>query len=96
MILREIKRKKLFKKYNKIKNNLKKIIKNPKTSLKIKEIAKCKIQKIPKNSSISRLRNRCWITGRSRGYYGMIGMCRNMFRHYAMNGYIPGIKKSSW
>ena len=55
-----------------------------------------KLDCLPRNSSPKRKRNRCKITGRPRGYYRKFGLCRNMIRHLAMNGLIPGVVKSSW
>ena len=54
------------------------------------------LQKLPKNASPVRLRNRCNITGRPRGYMRDFGLCRNVFREMASDGKIPGITKSSW
>jgi small subunit ribosomal protein S14 len=54
------------------------------------------LSKLPRNSSAVRLRNRCQITGRPRGYIRQFGICRNMFREWALNGKIPGVTKSSW
>lgn len=54
------------------------------------------LQKLPKNSSPVRLKNRCAITGRSRGYLRAFGLSRIQFRELARNGMIPGVKKSSW
>jgi small subunit ribosomal protein S14 len=54
------------------------------------------LSKLPRNSSAVRLRNRCQITGRPRGYMRQFGICRNVFREWAVNGKIPGITKSSW
>ena len=54
------------------------------------------LQKLPRNSSPTRIRNRCTITGRGRGVYRKFGLCRNMFRQMALDGKIPGIKKASW
>lgn len=54
------------------------------------------LDKLPKNSSKVRLRNRCKLTGRPRGYIRKFGLCRNVFREMASNGKIPGIKKASW
>lgn len=51
---------------------------------------------LTRNSSLKRRRNRCRITGRPRGYYRKFGLCRNMIRHLAMMGLIPGVVKSSW
>ena len=54
------------------------------------------LAKLPRNASPVRLRNRCKITGRPRGYIRQFGICRNMFREWALNGKIPGVTKSSW
>ncbi len=54
------------------------------------------LQKLPKNASPVRLKNRCTMTGRSRGYYRKFGISRLVFREMALNGEIPGIKKASW
>lgn len=54
------------------------------------------LQKLPRNASPVRLRNRCKITGRPRGYIRQFGICRNMFRQMASDGKIPGVTKSSW
>lgn len=54
------------------------------------------LAKLPRNSSRVRLRNRCKITGRPRGYMRQFGLCRNMFREWAVMGKIPGVTKSSW
>jgi len=54
------------------------------------------LQKLPRNSSYIRKRNRCQLTGRPRGYIRQFGLSRNMFREMALNGLIPGVTKSSW
>ncbi|MBU3741964.1 MAG: 30S ribosomal protein S14 [Candidatus Kapabacteria bacterium] len=54
------------------------------------------LQKLPRNSSEVRLRRRCLMTGRGRGVYRKFGLCRNMFRQLALEGKIPGVRKSSW
>ncbi|MGZ5280790.1 MAG: 30S ribosomal protein S14 [Bacteroidia bacterium] len=54
------------------------------------------LDKLPKNSSAVRLRNRCALTGRPRGFIRHFGLCRNVFRDMAHEGKIPGIKKASW
>ncbi len=54
------------------------------------------LQKLPRNSSPVRLKNRCKLTGRPKGYIGDFGLCRNQFRELASMGKIPGITKSSW
>lgn len=55
-----------------------------------------KIQQLPRNSARTRLHNRCWMTGRPRGYYRDFGLCRNMLRDMAHKGLLPGVVKSSW
>jgi len=54
------------------------------------------LSKLPKNSNPTRLRNRCGVTGRSRGYIRRFGLSRITFREMALNGEIPGVTKSSW
>ena len=54
------------------------------------------LDKLPKNASPVRLKNRCQLTGRPRGYIGYFGMSRNVFRDMALAGKIPGVKKASW
>ncbi len=54
------------------------------------------LDKLPRNSSPVRLRNRCHLTGRPRGYMRHFGICRNMFRDMALDGKIPGVRKASW
>jgi len=54
------------------------------------------LQKLPRNASPVRLRNRCNITGRPRGYMRDFGLCRNKFREMASDGKMPGVTKSSW
>jgi len=54
------------------------------------------LQKLPKNSSKVRVRNRCQLTGRPRGFIRQFGLCRNQFRELALDGRIPGVKKASW
>ncbi len=54
------------------------------------------LQKLPKNSSPVRVRNRCSVTGRGRGVYRKFMLCRNVFRQMSLEGKIPGIRKASW
>jgi small subunit ribosomal protein S14 len=54
------------------------------------------LDKLPKNSSPTRLHNRCQITGRPKGYMRHFGICRVVFRDMALDGKIPGVKKASW
>jgi small subunit ribosomal protein S14 len=54
------------------------------------------LQKLPKNSSVVRLHNRCMLTGRPKGYMRQFGVSRINFREMALDGLIPGVKKASW
>ena len=54
------------------------------------------LQRLPRDASPTRMRNRCQVTGRPRGYYRKFGLARNKIREAAMNGEIPGLVKSSW
>jgi small subunit ribosomal protein S14 len=94
MLQRELKRKKLVKKYSLKRLELISKIKQSK-SLEEKFILSEKIQKLPRNSSVIRLRNRCWKTGRPRGYFRFFGLCRNALRELAHNCYLPGVTKAS-
>jgi small subunit ribosomal protein S14 len=58
--------------------------------------ARLKLAQLPRNSSATRIRNRCELTGRARGYYRKLKVCRNMLRELASQGLIPGMTKSSW
>ena len=58
--------------------------------------ARLKLAQLPRNSSATRIRNRCELTGRARGYYRKLRVCRNMLRELASQGLIPGMVKSSW
>jgi small subunit ribosomal protein S14 len=55
-----------------------------------------KIEKLPRNSSYVRLRNRCWKTGRGRGIHRDFGLCRHMLKDLANQGFLPGVHKASW
>jgi small subunit ribosomal protein S14 len=95
MLEREAKRKKLVLKYSEkrqfLKQELKKI-----TDIEQKILLSKKLQKLPKNSSKIRLRNRCWKTGRPRGYFRFFGLCRNAVRELGHECLLPGLTKSSW
>ncbi len=58
--------------------------------------ARLKLAEMPRNSSPTRIRNRCELTGRARGYYRKLKLCRNQLRELASQGRIPGMVKSSW
>lgn len=96
MIAREDKRIKLVGKFEDKRRMLKKIILDPKASFDDKELALLKLQKLPRDSSPSRLRNRCKLTGRPHGVYRKFGLGRNKLREATMRGDIPGLSKASW
>ena len=96
MINRDIKRKKLVAKYAAKRAELKKIIVSPTASYEEKMDAVVKLQKLPRDSSAARVRNRCELTGRSRGVYQKFGLGRNKLREATMRGDVPGLRKASW
>ena len=96
MIARENKRSKLVDKYEVKRRALKEIIRDPKTSIEDQEAALLKLQKLPRDSSPSRQRNRCKITGRPHGFYRKFGLGRNKLREATMRGDVPGLSKASW
>lgn len=96
MIEREKRRAKLVAKYADKRAELKAIIKNPESSMEDRMRAQERLQKLPRNSSPVRMRNRCALSGRPRGYYRKFGLARNMLRKAAMRGDVPGLRKASW
>ena len=96
MINREVNRKKLAVQHGKKRKALKLIISSATASYEEKETAVVKLQKLPRDSSKSRQRNRCAITGRSRGVYSKFGLGRHKLREAAMRGELPGLKMASW
>ena len=96
IINRNIKRQKIVNKFSELKLNLLKILSDQNRSKEELDSAKIKLQQLPRNSSQVRLRNRCALTGRGRGFYRKFGLGRVKFREMAMNGEIPGITKASW
>lgn len=96
MILRDVKRKALTAKYAKKRAELKATIVNMKLSDEDRQQAQVALQKLPRDSSRSRIRNRCGLTGRSRGYYRKFGLGRMKLRELMMRGEIPGLIKASW
>jgi small subunit ribosomal protein S14 len=95
MLERELKRKKLVTKYSEKRNNLLNQLKKANSLEEIFEISE-KLQKLPRNSSRVRIRNRCWKTGRPRGYFRYFGLCRNVVREFSHDCLLPGITKASW
>ncbi|WP_440616882.1 30S ribosomal protein S14 [Cysteiniphilum sp. 6C5] len=96
MVQRELKRQRLVAKYAQKRAELKAIILSPDATDDEKWDAQIKLQKLPVNSSSSRLQARCRITGRPHAVYKKFGLCRNKLREHAMVGDVPGLKKASW
>lgn len=96
LINREIKREKLVKRYAAKRAKLKEIIRKTTSSPAEREAATAHLQSLPRDSSKSRLRNRCQITGRPRGVYRKFGLGRTKLREATMRGEIPGLGKASW
>ena len=96
MIERELKRAKLVKRFAVKRNALKEVIRNVNSSDEDRLAAQVKLNALPRDSSPSRKRNRCAITGRPHGVYRKFGLGRNKLREAAMKGEIPGLRKASW
>ena len=96
LINRDAKRRAMVKKYAKKRQALEAIVANPKMSDEDRFAARLKVQQLPRNANPTRVRNRCALTGRPRGYYRKFGLGRNKLREFAMRGEIPGIVKASW
>jgi|TARA_B100000475_G_C15002343_1_gene316904 small subunit ribosomal protein S14 len=95
MIQREKKRERLVAKHSTKRESIKEELKKV-SSFQERVVLYKKLESIPRNSSPSRQRNRCWVTGRSRGYYRDFGLSRHVLREMGNDGLIPGLKKSSW
>jgi len=96
MIARENKRTKLVAKYAEKRAELKAVINSTTASDEEKWDAQVKLQKLPRDASPSRQRNRCQVTGRPHGVFRKFGLCRNKLREHAMKGDVPGLTKASW
>jgi len=96
LIERELKRSKLVKKYARKRTTLFATINNVLATEEDKYEARVNLQKLPRNSSPSRQRNRCALTGRPRGTFRKFGIARNKLRELALKGDIPGVIKASW
>jgi len=96
LTLRNQKRKKTVEKFKVKRAALLEMLQNPRASDEAKETARDKLQKLPRDSSPVRLRNRCALTGRPRGVYRKFGLGRNKLRDLALKGEVPGVIKASW
>lgn len=95
MVEREKKREKLIAKYAEKRASLKEQFEAA-TSQQEKLALHRQLQQLPRNSAPTRHRNRCWATGRPRGYYRDFGVSRHVLREMAHEGLLPGVVKSSW
>ncbi|HEY8555218.1 MAG TPA: 30S ribosomal protein S14 [Burkholderiales bacterium] len=96
MIERDKRRRELAAKYAKRRAELRAAVKNTRLSPEEREAAMIQLQKLPRDSCPVRVRNRCRLTGRPRGYYRKFGLSRNMLREVVMRGEAPGVIKASW
>jgi len=96
MVNREAKRAKIVKKYASRRAELKRAVSNPKLSLDDRMAAQTALQKLPRDASPVRQRNRCVLSGRPRGVYSKFGLARNKLREATMRGDVPGLRKASW
>jgi len=96
VINREQKRRQTVKKYAAKRKELLAIANNTRLSIEERYAAREKLQKLPRDASPVRLRNRCALTGRPRGVYRKFGLARGKLRLIALHGEIPGVIKASW
>ena len=96
VINREKKRRATVKKFAAKRANLSEVINNQKLSQEERYEARLQLQKLPRNASPVRLRNRCALTGRPRGVFRKFGLARGKLRLIALQGEIPGVIKASW
>ena len=96
VVLREKKRRQTVAKFKAKRQALLEVIRNAKAADEDRDAARAKLQRLPRNASPSRLRNRCAITGRPRGVYRKFGLGRSKLRDLAMRGEVPGVIKASW
>ncbi|MEM8930647.1 MAG: 30S ribosomal protein S14 [Acidobacteriota bacterium] len=95
-IAKNKKRQELVKRHWERRQELKSIIKNPEVDPETREEAIARLAKMPRNSSRVRVRNRCAVSGRPRGYYRKFGLSRIALRDLALRGDLPGVIKASW
>jgi small subunit ribosomal protein S14 len=95
-IMRNERRKKLVAKYATRRRELVTTIKNPRTTPEERAEAYRRLRKLPRNSARIRIRNRCSMSGRPRGFEGHFGLSRIALRDMALNGLLPGVRKASW
>ena len=94
--LREQKRRQVAAKFKAKRQALLEVLRDPRTADEDRDAARVKLQKLPRDASPSRQRNRCAMTGRPRGVYRKFGLGRNKLRELALRGEVPGVIKASW
>ena len=95
-VVKNLQRQRIVEQYAKKRSELLSIIKDPKTSIDDKRLAYMKIEKLPRDANPIRVRNRCNLTGRPRGFYRRFGLSRIALRELVLKGRVPGVKKASW
>jgi len=95
-VLRNEKRRKLVAKFQAKRAALMTVINDARASDDDRAAARAKLERLPRDSSPVRVRNRCALTGRPRGYFRKFGLARNKLRDIAMRGEVPGLAKASW
>ena len=95
-VVKNLQRQRLVEQYAKKRSELLSIIKDPKTSIDDKRLAYMKIEKLPRDANPIRVRNRCNLTGRPRGFYRRFGLSRIALRELVLKGRVPGVKKAGW
>ncbi len=95
-IVKNERRKELIERYKERRAELTAVIKDPETTYEEKRAAYQALAKLPRDSSATRYRNRCGVSGRPRGYFRKFGMSRIAVRELAHNGELPGVRKASW
>ncbi len=96
MVERDLKRRRMAKKFESKRNRLKETLYNKELAAEDRFMAALKLAELPRNSSKTRIRNRCLVTGRPRGFYRKLKMSRIALRQLGSDGKIPGLVKSSW
>jgi small subunit ribosomal protein S14 len=95
-IVKNEERRVLVARYAERRRALRAIIRNPKSTDDEKARAYARLRKLPRNSAAIRIRNRCNMTGRARGYESFFGLSRIALRDMALQGFLPGVRKASW
>ena len=95
-IAKNLQRMKLVAKYAERRAELVKVLKDPNASFEDKYAAQRAIDKMPRDASATRIKNRCGLTGRPRAYYRKFGLSRSALREEALRGNLPGVVKASW